>query len=61
MIGILYEIRIMSSGEYRTVYIRATDEYHAAKLVNEKINGDIRILSIEAKGVNEDGRSKSIN
>lgn len=57
MSGTLYEIKLISNGEYRKIYIRATDEYHASKLADEKIQGTIKILSIEAKGVNEDGRS----
>lgn len=57
MKGTLFEIELISGHEYRKVYIRATDELHAAKLVNEKIPGEIRVLSIKAKGVTEDGRT----
>lgn len=46
----LYEIHLTSNGQYRTVYIRALDERQAAQLVNEKIPGNISIISIEAKG-----------
>lgn len=53
----LYEIELISGHEYRKIYLRATDEYHAAKILDEKIPGEINILSIRAKGVTEDGRS----
>lgn len=57
MKGTLYEIELISGHEYRKIYLRATDEYHAAKILDEKIPGEINILSIRAKGVTEDGRS----
>lgn len=53
MSGTLYDIRLMSGKEYRQVFIRSTDEYHAAKAVEERIKGNVKILSIEAKGVKE--------
>ena len=53
----LYEIHLTSNGQYRTVYIRALDERQAAQLVNEKIPGNISIISIEAKGAQNENEA----
>jgi hypothetical protein len=54
MKGTLFEIRLISSGEYRKIFIRADNLHDAVKAVSEKIPGEIKILSIEAKGGRED-------
>jgi hypothetical protein len=54
MKGTLFEIRLISSGEYRKIFIRANNLKDAARSVSEKIPGEIKILSIEAKGGRED-------
>ena len=54
MKGTLFEIRLMSSGEYRKIFIRADNLKDATKAVSEKIPGDIEILSIEARGENNE-------
>lgn len=52
MRGTLFEIRLISSGEFRKVFIRADNLKDAAKAVSEKIPGEIKIISIEARGEN---------
>lgn len=52
MKGTLFEIRLISSGEYRKIFIRAENLKDAAKAVSEKIPGEIKIISIEARGGN---------
>ena len=63
MKGTLFEIRLISSGEYRKIFIRADNLKDATKAVSEKIPGEIKILSIEAKGgrENDDERQSSQN
>ncbi len=55
----LFEIHLTSDGQYRKVYIRATDELHAAQLVNEKIPGKVLIKSIEVKGAKNEDQDNS--
>ena len=50
MRGTLFEIRLISSGEFRKVFIRADNLKDATKAVSEKIPGEINIISIESKG-----------
>lgn len=50
MRGTLFEIRLISSGEFRKVFIRADNLKDAAKAVSEKIPGEIEIISIESRG-----------
>lgn len=50
MRGTLFEIRLISSGEFRKVFIRANNLEVAAKAVSEKIPGEIKIISIESRG-----------
>jgi hypothetical protein len=52
MRGTLFEIRLISSGEYRRVFIRADNLHAAVKAVSEKIPGKIEIISIESRGWN---------
>ena len=52
MRGTLFEIRLISSGEYRKIFIRADNLKDAAKAVSEKIPGEIKIISIESRGDN---------
>ena len=52
MKGTLFEIRLISSGEYRKIFIRADNLKDAAKAVSEKIPGEIEIISIESRGEN---------
>lgn len=52
MKGTLFEIRLISSGEFRKVFIRANNLEAAAKAVSEKIPGEIKIISIESRGGN---------
>ena len=54
MRGTLFEIRLISSGEYRKVFIRADNLKDAAAAIAEKIPGEIKILSIESKGGNDE-------
>ena len=54
MRGTLFEIRLISSGEFRKVFIRADNLKDVAKAVSEKIPGEIEILSIESKGGNDE-------
>lgn len=51
MKGTLYEIRLISSGEYRKIFIRADNLKDAAKAVSEKIPG-AKIIDIKARGDN---------
>lgn len=51
MKGTLFEIRLISSGEYRKIFIRADNLKDAAKAVSEKIPG-AKIEDIEARGGN---------
>lgn len=55
----LFEIHLTSDKQYRKVYIRATDELHAAQLVNEKIPGKVLIKSIEVKGAKNEDQDNS--
>lgn len=48
----LFEIRLISSGEYRKIFIRADNLHAAVKSVSEKIPGAIKIIDIEARGGN---------
>lgn len=50
MKGTLFEIRLISSGEYRKIFIRADNLHAAVKAVSEKIPGEIKIISIESRG-----------
>lgn len=52
MRGTLFEIRLISSGEFRKVFIRADNLKDATKAVSEKIPGEIKIISIESRGEN---------
>lgn len=61
MTGTLYEIRLISSGEYRKIFIRADNLKDAAAAVSEKIPGEVEILSIEAKGTNDNGKHRHLN
>lgn len=49
MKGTLFEIRLISSGEYRKIFIRADNLNDAAKSVSEKIPG-AKIIDIETRG-----------
>lgn len=51
MKGTLFEIRLISSGEYRKIFIRADNLHAAVKAVSEKIPG-AKIIDIEARGGN---------
>ena len=46
---------VMSQGEHRTIYVRASDELDAAKQIENRIK-NVRILSVEAKGVTNNER-----
>jgi hypothetical protein len=54
MRGTSFEIRLLSSREYRKIFIRSNNIKDVARTVTEKILGEIKILSIEAKGGRED-------
>ena len=45
----LYEIQLMSSGNHRTVYIRADGILQAVRMIQRRMNG-IKILKIEPIG-----------
>lgn len=51
MRGTLFEIRLISSGEYRKIFIRADNLNSAVTSVSEKIPG-AKIIDIEARGGN---------
>ena len=51
MRGTLFEIRLISSGEYRKIFIRADNLNSAVTSVSEKIRG-AKIIDIEARGGN---------
>lgn len=48
-------LQVMSQGEHRTIYVRASDELEAAKQIENRIK-NVRILSVEAKGVTNNER-----
>ena len=48
-------LQVMSQGEHRTIYVRAIDELDAAKQIENRIK-NVRILSVEAKGVTNNER-----
>lgn len=45
----LYQIHLISSGNHRTVYIRADDMLQAVRMIQRRMNG-IKILKIEPIG-----------
>ena len=61
MKGTLFEIRLISSGEYRKIFIRADNLNAAVKAVSEKIPGKIKIIDIEARGGNYGDAKRNSN
>lgn len=61
MKGTLFEIRLISSGEYRKIFIRADNQKDAAKAVSEKIPGEVKIISIESRGGNYGDAERNSN
>lgn len=60
MKGTLYEIRLISSGEYRKIFIRADNLNAAVKAVSEKIPG-AKIIDIESRGGNYGDAERNSN
>lgn len=50
-------LQVMSQGDHRTIYVRASDELEAAKQIENRIK-NVRILLIEAKGRIENGSKR---